>query len=409
LTNVDVGSGTYSSSGGGALVVENGAYAQFIGTSLATPIWAAAIALLNEERAMNGMGPIGLLNPHLYPLAGTNSFNDIVSGSNGAYNAGPGYDLCTGIGSPRFSELIGALSNPVTSRKIVNLSARAEVGTGANALFTGFVIQGPPGSVKGILVRGVGPALAPFGLTGVLQQPVLSVYDSNSVLIAINAGWGNFPTPGTSDSGALIGQATGAEMSAAGAFSLPAGSGDSAMLLILPPGSYSMQVSGVGGTSGVAMSEIYDLNASVPAVITNFSNRCYVGTGANVEVSGFVVEGNLSANLLIRGIGPALAGFGLSGVLAQPTISLYDSGNNLIASNSGWGSAVVVGTSSTAATWRQATAADMTSAGAFPLTTGSSDSAMVVSLPPGAYTVVMAGVGASTGTGLAEVYELSGP
>jgi hypothetical protein len=124
-----------------------------------------------------------------------------------------------------------------------------------------------------------------------------------------------------------------------------------------------------------------------------------------VAISGMVIGGSQSARFLLRGIGPALAGFGLAGTVAQPSIALLDSGGTLIVSDTGWGNPLVSGTSSVAASYRLATGADMTSAGAFALTPGSLDSAMVVTLPPGSYTIELSGVGGSTGTGLAEIYK----
>ncbi|HEY4989257.1 MAG TPA: hypothetical protein VII09_05585, partial [Opitutaceae bacterium] len=115
------------------------------------------------------------------------------------------------------------------------------------------------------------------------------------------------------------------------------------------------------------------------------------------------------AQLLVRGIGPALNAFGLTGTLSNPTISIFDPNSVQVAADTGWGNAPTAGTSKVAASFRQATAADMQSVGAFALTAGSNDSAIVVTLPPGAYTAVISGVNATTGTALAEVYQMSGP
>jgi hypothetical protein len=195
-------------------------------------------------------------------------------------------------------------------------------------------------------------------------------------------------------------------MSAVGAFALPAGSADSAMVLTLPIGSYTVQVAGQESTSGVGLAEVYELSTSVPEVLSNISARCFVGTGAEVAISGFVVQGNAPVQLLVRGVGPALAAFGLSGLLAQPSIGIFDSKNDLIVSDAGWDNALVPGTSASGATYRPATAADMTAAGAFALTAGSADSALVVTVPAGSYTAVISGVNSTSGTALAEVYEL---
>jgi len=109
--------------------------------------------------------------------------------------------------------------------------------------------------------------------------------------------------------------------------------------------------------------------------------------------------------LLLRGIGPTLGtSFGVAGAIAQPVIGLYDTSSNLIASDTGWGNAPLPGASTVAATVRKATAADMTAVGAFGLTAGTADSAMVATLPAGSYTLELGGANGSTGVGLVEVY-----
>jgi len=415
LVNVTLpGYEPYTYDGVGVLIVDNAGMGKeyATGTSLACPVWAAITALANQARSAAGKGPIGLLNPYLYPLIGTGAFNGVTSGTNGAYTAGPGYNLCTGLGSPNVGNLIPALVNPGgagPARRLVNISTRAQVATGSNVTIAGIVIQGPGGTQKNILVRGVGPALTPLGVAGALAQPVLEVYDSAnpSALIASDAGWGNAPVAGTSSVAAAYRQATADDMSAVGAFALGAGSADSAMVLSLPPGAYTVQLSGMGGTTGVGLAEVYELDTGSPDVLVNISARCFVGTGAGVEIPGFVVKGSQPAQLLIRGVGPGLAAFGLTGTLAAPLIELKDSGGVLIASDNGWGNPPVAGASSVAASVRQATAADMSSAGAFAITPDSADSAMVVTLPPGSYTAVVSGAGGATGTCLAEVYQLA--
>ena len=96
----------------GAYVYLNGAVQQFGGTSWSSPSWAGFCALINEARAKVSKGPIGLLNPSIYPLIGTSNFRDITSGSNGTYSAAAGYDRVTGIGSPNVSVLLQTLTTP---------------------------------------------------------------------------------------------------------------------------------------------------------------------------------------------------------------------------------------------------------------------------------------------------------
>ncbi len=84
------------------------------GTSWSAPTWAGFGALINQARANDGMGSLGSLGPRIYPLLGSANFRDITTGSNGSggvYNAGVGYDLCTGIGVPDVAVLLPALSS----------------------------------------------------------------------------------------------------------------------------------------------------------------------------------------------------------------------------------------------------------------------------------------------------------
>ena len=410
LRNVNVGAGFLPANApnvGVLIVYDNGKDQGASGTSLSAPVWAGFAALINQARAAAGEGPIGLLNPHLYPLAGTSVFNDVTSGSNGAYSAAPGYDFCSGLGTPNVANLISALVGKSVSTRLANISARAQVETDANILIAGFYVSGTPGTTKQVLVRGIGPALTSFSVAGALSNPVLGVYDSTSTLVASNTGWSNDVLGGTSTSGATFRVATATEMTAAGAFSLNQGTADSALILTLPVGSYTVHVSGQNSGTGVALAEVYELDAGSPEVLANISARSFVGTGAQVAISGFSVGGSQPSQVLIRGVGPALAGFGLTGVLAQPMVEIDDSTNTAIVSNTGWGNKPIAGTSKVGATYRAATAADMKAVNAFALATGSADSAIVATLPPGNYTAIVSGVGSTTGTALAEVYQMS--
>ena len=132
-------------------------------------------------------------------------------------------------------------------QRIVNLSTRAVAGnTSDTILIAGFVVTG---SVpKRVLIRGVGPALTQFGVAGALARPSLAVFSGNTVL-AQNAGWTT-----TADTSAIT-----AAAQQAGAFAFAATSQDAALILNLAPGSYTAQISGVAGTTGVALVEVYEL------------------------------------------------------------------------------------------------------------------------------------------------------
>jgi kumamolisin len=94
----------------GAFLILQGQVQQIGGTSWSAPVWAGFCALINEARAKAQQPPLPFLNPLIYPLIGTPCFRDITSGTNGAYYAGPGYDMVTGIGAPNVRELIRALA-----------------------------------------------------------------------------------------------------------------------------------------------------------------------------------------------------------------------------------------------------------------------------------------------------------
>ncbi|HRE84250.1 MAG TPA: hypothetical protein PLN52_24615, partial [Opitutaceae bacterium] len=141
---------------------------------------------------------------------------------------------------------IASALTPGQSSQFSNLSVRGRAGFGNDTLIAGFVIES---TAKQVLVRGVGPQLTEFDVAGVLADPKISVYDSAGRLVAENDNWSS----GSANETAQI-VATAAK---AGAFPLNAGSKDAALLRTLPPGAYTVHVSGVGGTSGVAMAEVY--------------------------------------------------------------------------------------------------------------------------------------------------------
>lgn len=91
-------------------MIFNGHVQQIGGTNWSAPVWAGFCALINEARHKAGKPPLGFLNPRLYPPAGSASFRDITSGSNGAFDAGPGYDMVTGLGVPNVKQFIQALN-----------------------------------------------------------------------------------------------------------------------------------------------------------------------------------------------------------------------------------------------------------------------------------------------------------
>lgn len=271
-----------------------------------------------------------------------------------------------------------AVSIPGSDARLANISARAQVGTGDNVLIVGFVMSGP--QAKNVLLRAVGPGLAPAGLPGLLPRPSLTLYDETRRPIYTNSGWGG---------GAALTNA----FQQLNAFALDPN--DAALLVPLAPGATTAQISGVGLATGLALAEIYDPEpASVGGRLGNLSARARVGTGADILIAGFIVSGTQPITVLIRAIGPGLtAAAGVSGVLSRPQLTLFDANRQPIYTNGGWG-----GSGTLAALFPQV--------GAFPLAIDSADAALVVTLPPGVYTAQVAGVDGSTGVALVELYQV---
>jgi len=265
-----------------------------------------------------------------------------------------------------------------------NLSARAYVGTGNDLLIAGFVVSGI-GS-KRILLRGVGPALSAYGVNGTLANPQLSLVSQANVELAANDDWNSSPSA----------TAIRNEGSASGAFPLPEGGKDAALLVSLPPGAYTALLRGTGIGTGVGLVEVYDLDQAGSAHLSNLSARALVNPEGQL-VAGYVVSGSGSKQLLLRAMGPSLSAFGISNPLAKPALRLYSQDNVVLASNTGW-------ESSLEALQLQA-ASDLV--GASPrLLPASVDSALLLTQPPALRTAQVDNRTPTAGVALAELYEV---
>lgn len=277
---------------------------------------------------------------------------------------------------------------PLGFSHIVNFSARALSGSGSDTLVVGFVVLG---DAKNLLIRGIGPDLASFGVTDFLAAPILTLFDASGGVLATDSGWG-VNSSGQNDA-ALI-SSTAASV---GAFPLPSGSLDSALLVTVNNGSHTTGLLTTNGAAGVGLIEIYDTGGNPNASLVNVSARMNVTAGSGVLIAGLVIGGSESKTVLIRGIGPTLSEFGVSGVLADPQITVF-SGSTQIASNANWNN----GTGASSAAQLVSTSAEV---GAFPLASGSRDAALIVTLQPGPYTVQVTSVSGATGVALIEVYD----
>ncbi len=308
-------------------------------------------------------------------------------GSTAATDVAIAWDV---VGVPTFS-----------NREPVNMSSRGYVGVDDQVMIAGLVLSGGS-TAKTLLLRGVGPALyTQFGLYGTLSNTELTLRNALSNTIGYNSGWSN-----NYNASAIASAA-----SSVGAFALEDQSLDSALLPALSSGVYTMTLDGPdlgeGSPRGLGMVEVYDTDTahSNPNHLVNLSTRAWVGTGQNVLIGGFVIVGTGNKTLLIRGIGPELSSnFNLSGTLLHAQIDLK-SGGTTIRTNNDWTIDENGG-----AQWPWIIQAG-TKVGAFALNFGYTninyhDAALVVTLPAGVYSVILTGVGSTTGLGMIEIYEV---
>lgn len=279
----------------------------------------------------------------------------------------------------------GRAAEQITGAQLVNLAARGPAGPGRN-LIAGLTLKGS--GTKEVLIRAVGPTLGLFGVANPLPDPALTVHVTPTFAPYSNNDWGQNPDP------TLIVDAE----AKSGAFPLPVGSKDAAVLANVDATlNYTTTVESADGQSGVAMVEVYDAQVEKTAVrLANLSTRGYVGNGEGVLIAGVSVGGTGKLRLLVRAVGPGLTQYGVAGVLAQPSISVYDHTGQLIGTNTGWTSGGLKGD----------LAGAFSLVGAFPLSDTSTDSALILSLSPGTYTFHVSGVGGTTGEAMVEAYAL---
>jgi alpha-tubulin suppressor-like RCC1 family protein len=288
-------------------------------------------------------------------------------------------------------------SEPFFAGRLGNLSTRGQTGLGGDVLISGLVVTGS--SPKQMLIRAAGPALTNFGVSGALNKPILTLFDSTGTAIASNTGWNQSPNDSDIRSASI----------AAGAFAFPENSADSAMLIRLLPGSYTAQVTGVNNTTGTTLIETYDMESvqTMQSKLINISSRGVVGSGQNIIIPGISVGGSSSRILLIRAVGPTLGAFGVTGTLSNPTISVVQTVNGInttLATNDDWES------QNSTVTFTAAEVRDLsTKAGAFTLPSGSKDAALLFSTSTNtSYTVLVSGSNGETGVALVEVYDVTG-
>lgn len=237
----------------------------------------------------------------------------------------------------------------------------------------GFIIRGD--APKKVALRGMGPVLARFGITDFLADPVLELRNSGGALLQGNDNWRD-------DQPSEI----------EGTFFQPGDDRESVIVATLNPGAYTALLTGKNQTTGLALVEVYDLDAGAASKLGNISTRGFVRTGNGVMIGGFILGNNeANARIAVRGRGPSLSEFGLDPVLADPTLEIRNADGALVIANDDWESDA-------------ASAAELTANGLAPM--HPKESGIFTSLPPGDFTAILAGKENGTGIGLVEIFNV---
>ena len=260
-------------------------------------------------------------------------------------------------------------SPPPIPAKAANLSTRAAVGVGENASILGVIITGDIS--KKVVIRGLGPSLRSHGLSGVLADPQLTLYDDSGNRVARNDNWKDSQMNEISQSGLA-----------------PSNDLESAIVRTLAPGRYTAALRGKNGGTGIGLVEVYDDDDS-SAALANLSTRGFVGTGDDVLIGGLIIGEGDSPLIVVRALGPSLASKGVTNPLLDPTLQLHDANGTLIRENNDWQD-----------TQGQAIRATLLQP------TDDREAVMVAFLPPGHYTAIVRGQNDTTGVALVEAYRV---
>jgi len=241
----------------------------------------------------------------------------------------------------------------------------------------GFIITG--NAPKAVVLRGLGPSLISSGLPAValLQDPVLELHGPDGALISSNDDW--IKSPQKSEIEASIFK--------------PSDDREAVILATLPPAAYTVILSGAGGTKGIGLVEIFDNNKAADSVLANISTRGFVRLGDEVMIGGFMLGGNSTATkMAVRALGPSLTAFGLSSVLADPTLELHNANGTIMVSNDDWQSDPI--------------SAALLKAYGLGLPDPKESGVFVPLVPPGEFTAVVAGKNGGLGIALVEIYNI---
>jgi hypothetical protein len=251
---------------------------------------------------------------------------------------------------------------------LANISTRLPVGAGDNVLIAGFTITGS--QPKKVIVRGLGPLLP---VNANLADPTLELHDSFGGTVAGNDNWRD------------------TQQDELKATTIPPTSDyDSAIVRTLDPGAYTAVLAGKGGTTGVGVVEVYDLDLGADSRLANISTRGRVGDGDDLLICGTIAVGSGTTTVLFRALGPSLTAVGVPNALQDPTLELHDGQGATITTNDNW---------------------QDTQAAAIQNTTippnDPHEAAILRDLTPGAYTAVVRGKDGTTGVAVIDAYQLN--
>ena len=284
---------------------------------------------------------------------------DDIAGAQSIYDSGPDYQ------------------SSVPAPILANLSTRAFVGLGENAVIGGFIIQGSQPAT--VVLRGIGNSLPALGLNNALADPVIELHSAGGGTITTSDDWIDNSWASTVASYHLD----------------PSNSQESAIYATLDPGSYTIVVrsfdNGDGKLTGTALVELYDLHTTGGRA-GNISTRGQVlGDGSQLLIGGFIIGGTQSKTVVVRGIGPSLSAVGITHPLNDPLVELHNGSGAILASNDNWQS--------------DTNASQIQSEGLAP--TQPTEAALQATLNPGSYTAIVKSADGGTGVALVEVYDLS--
>ena len=260
-----------------------------------------------------------------------------------------------------------------------NIATRLPVGTDQSVLIGGFIIQGS--APKRLVVRGIGPSLNSV-LGGALQDPTLELRNGAGGLVAANNNWR------VTQFGGVITADQSIDLTATGV--APSNEAEPAIVVTLDPGAYTAIVRGANNSTGIALVEIYDLDAVPLSTLANISTRGFIQAGNDVMIGGFILQGGVGATqVVLRAIGPSLGAFGITNPLSDPILELYNGNGTTVAVSDDWK------TGPNAATLQ---------ALGLQLSNDAESAIYQTGLARGPYTAIVRGKNGGTGIGIVEAY-----